>query len=396
MRSVLVLQKQLENSLVEIHKRRREAVWRAVEGLIAGGKLWLTALGRSLPGRTADKHRIKAADRLLGNQAIHDSVRLFYRALATRLLRHTRSPIVAIDWTAGGGPQHYILSAQLCCEGRSLPLYHQVFPKQHVGNQRLHKPFLSELAAVIPDKCRPIIITDAGFRTPWFDAVAAFGWDFIGRIRDTTKVFTQQGWIPVKSLHVSAKTKPRDFGWMWLPRYHPREYRLVLSKRPRSKGRKRKTRSGDKGQRTTDIKASAAANEPWLLATSLSCNCKFVLHTYGMRMQIEQSFRDAKNHRHGWSLHHARSKSRKRVAILLLIASLAIVAVQLVGRAASHHRVQRQFQANTVNHRRVLSFFVLGRHAIRRAVPLPTSSLLQALDGIAATLALNSWFFARE
>jgi hypothetical protein len=202
----LVLQKQLENSLVEIHKRRREAVWRAVEGLIAGGKLWLTALGRSLPGRTADKHRIKAADRLLGNQAIHDSVRLFYRALATRLLRHTRSPIVAIDWTAGGGPQHYILSAQLCCEGRSLPLYHQVFQKQQVDNQRLHKPFLSELAAVIPDKCRPIIITDAGFRTPWFDAVAAFGWDFIGRIRDTTKVFTQQGWIPVKSLHVSAKT----------------------------------------------------------------------------------------------------------------------------------------------------------------------------------------------
>jgi hypothetical protein len=297
-RTTLVLQNQLEHSLVEVHKRRRDAVWRAVEGLVAGGKLWLTALGRALPGGTSDKHRVKAVDRLLGNQAIQDQLLLFYRALATRLLTQTRSPVVAVDWTSLG-TDHYALSAQLCCEGRSLPLYNQVYSRRRVGNSRVHKQFLRELAAVIPNDCKPVIITDAGFRTPWFDAVAALGWDFIGRIRDTTKVLSSHGWISSKSLHRLATGQPRDFEWQWLPRYRPRQYRLVLSSSPKLKGRKRKTRSGTIGHKTTDIKSSSAAREPWLLATSLSCGCRAVLRAYGLRMQIEQSFRDAKNHRHG-------------------------------------------------------------------------------------------------
>jgi hypothetical protein len=391
-RTSLLLRKQLEHSLVEVHKRRRDAVWRAVSGLIAGGRLWLTALGRSLPGNTSDKHRIKAVDRLLGNRAIQDHVLLFYRALAHRLLARTSSPVVAVDWTACGA-DHYVLSAQLCCEGRSLPLYNQVFSRHRVGNPRLHKQFLRELAAVIPDNCKPIIVSDAGFRTPWFDAVAAHGWDFIGRIRDTTKILTSRGWISNKSLHRLAHSYARDLGYQWLPRAHPRQYRLVLSSRPAKKGRKRRTRKGNKGHNTVDIKSSQAAREPWLLATSLTCGCKAVLRAYGLRMQIEQAFRDTKNHRNGWALHHARSKSAKRLAVLLLVASLASVVVQLVGRAATRCGIQRHFQANTVVHRRVLSLFVLGRHVLRSGLSLPTSFMLEALDELAAIVALRSWCF---
>jgi hypothetical protein len=392
---LLILRKQLEHSLVDVHKRRRESVWRAVEALIVGGQLSLTALGRSMSGPTSDKHRIKAADRLLGSAAIHDAVRLFYCALACQLLRHTASPIVAVDWT-GAGADHYVLSAQLCFEGRALPLYDQVFPREHVGNQKFHEQFLRELATVIPPDCKPVIVTDAGFRTPWFDAVAARGWDFIGRIRDTTKFFNQQQWIPAKSLYAMARSKPRDLGWLWLTRYKPREYRLILSKQPMIKGRKRTTRKGTAGRRNTDIKASAAAREPWLLTTSLSCSCKYVLHAYGLRMQIEQSFRDRKNYRHGWSSHLARTECSKRMSVLLLIAALASLAVQLVGLAAERYGVQRHFQANTVKKRRVLSFFVLGRFVIRNQRTFPEGSLLAAFNQIAADLALNSWFFARE
>jgi Transposase DDE domain len=394
-RSLMILRKQLEHSLLEVHKSRRESVWRAVEALIVGRQLCLTALGRSMSGQTSDKHRIKAADRLLGNPAIHDAVRLFYRALACQLLRHTPSPIVAVDWT-GAGTEHYVLSAQLCFEGRSLPLYDQVFPREHVGNQRFHEQFLRELATVIPPDCKPVIVTDAGFRTPWFDAVAACGWDFIGRIRDTTMCFSQQEWIPARSLYATARSKPQDLGWLLLTRYKPRAYRLILSKLPKIKGRKRTTRKGSAGHSRTDIKASAAAREPWLLATSLSCNCKYVLHAYGLRMQIEQSFRDRKNYRHGWSSHLARTACPKRMSVLLLVAALASLAVQIVGLAAERYGVQRHFQANTVKKRRVLSFFVLGRCVIRHQVTLPEGSLLTALKHIAARLALNSWVFARE
>ena len=36
---------------------------------------------------------------------------------------------------------------------------------------------------VLPRDCKPIIVTDAGFKTPWFRSVLAQGWDFVGRTR---------------------------------------------------------------------------------------------------------------------------------------------------------------------------------------------------------------------
>jgi hypothetical protein len=393
MRSVLVLQELLESSLIEIHAKRRASIWRAVTGLVIGGKLWLTALGRSLPGNTSDKHRIKAVNRLLGKEAVHRQLPMFYRALGAQLLRLTKRPVVIVDWT-GLASAHYILSAQLCCEGRSMPLYNRVFPKSSQGNPGVQSQFLRELAAILPEGSRPIVVTDAGFRSPWFDAVALLGWDYVGRIRNRTKVFHNEAWVPVNCLHRLAGSVARDLGWLWLPRGNARLYRLVLSARPILKGRKRKTRRGRSGNNTLDVKASRGAREPWLLVTSLQCSAETVVSTYKQRMHIEQSFRDTKNFRHGWAMHHARSKSEKRLEILLLIAALAFVALQLIGRAATQCGAQRFFQANTIVNRRVLSFFVLGRYIVQSLITLPASALSSALDEIVSTIALRSWRFA--
>ncbi|WP_257999783.1 transposase, partial [Xanthomonas oryzae] len=51
--------------------------------------------------------------------------------------------------------------------------------------------FLQQLRALIPDDVRPILVTDAGFRTPWFRAVSAMGWDWVGRLRGRTQVKPQ-------------------------------------------------------------------------------------------------------------------------------------------------------------------------------------------------------------
>lgn len=389
MRATKLLQNQLDSSLGAVHRRRRDAIWRGVAGVVSGGKLWLTALGRSLPGRTSDKHRIKAADRLLGNERLHSQITLFYRALAKRLLRHIKNPIVAVDWSqldAG----HYILSAQLCCDGRALPLYNRAYPKSKVGNAQVQQEFLRAMAAIVPVDARPIIITDAGFRSPWFDAVSALGWDFIGRIRNTTKVYSELGWIPVKRLHNLAGGSSRDLGWLSMRRSKPREYRLVLSKLPKLKGRKRVTTKGTAGRNTQDRRCSSGAREPWLLATSLSSDPNTIVRAYGLRMQIEQCFRDVKNHRRGWSLRHVQSKSIKRLEVLLLIAALACVVVQMVGRAAASCGLQRRFQANTVMGRRVLSFFVLGRHVVRSRLSLSRAILLESLNAAVLVIALNS------
>ncbi|MGD4910011.1 transposase, partial [Xanthomonas citri pv. citri] len=53
------------------------------------------------------------------------------------------------------------------------------------------KRFLHQLRRMIPDDVRPILVTDAGFRTPWFRAVSAMGWEWVGRLRGRTQVKPQ-------------------------------------------------------------------------------------------------------------------------------------------------------------------------------------------------------------
>lgn len=385
MRGVEILQNELDGSLQHVHIQRRAAVWRAVSGLLLGGKLWLTGLGRALPGQTADKHRIKAADRLLGNRKLHDELLSFYRALAHRLLRRIAMPVISVDWSTVGS-QHYMLSAQLCCDGRTLPLYNRVHPKSELGNARAQRQFLYRLTCLVPDGCTPIIVTDAGFRSPWFDTVRSLGWHFVGRVRNRTKVLVKGAWVDVRSLHALASSRPLDMGLLSMRTKDSRSYRVVISKKPRLKGRKRINSLGRPGRKTVDLQSSRAAREPWILATSLESITAAVVDIYGLRMQIEQSFRDSKSHRHGWALHHASSKSRDRLEVLLLLGALASVVTQTMGRAAARLGLHRLFQANTVRTRRVLSFFVLGLMVIRRRHVIERSALVDSLDDAIATM----------
>jgi hypothetical protein len=82
-------------------------------------------------------------------------------------------------------------------------------------------------------------------------------------------------------------------------------------------------------------------------------------------MQIEETFRDAKNHRFGWSLGDVRLSTPQRVAVLLTLAALAFLVVTLIGMAAERRGVHRGYQANT-ERRRVLSLLVLATAILRR------------------------------
>ena len=82
-------------------------------------------------------------------------------------------------------------------------------------------------------------------------------------------------------------------------------------------------------------------------------------------MQIEETFRDAKSHRFGWSLGIVRLSTPQRTAALLVLAALAMVVVTLIGMAAERAGAHRAYQANTET-RRVLSFFALAGAIIRK------------------------------
>ncbi len=170
MRASAMLQAKLRDGAEIVHAKQWAALWRAVAGLLGGGQLWLTALGRSLPGKTGDKHRIKAVDRLLGSPAIQRATVQLYAVFARFLLRQIRRPVILIDWTGGGSSAFYILSAQLCFRGRAIAIYSRTFPVKRKCSPKAEREFLAELLAVMPRRCTPIVVTDAGFLFEWFEA----------------------------------------------------------------------------------------------------------------------------------------------------------------------------------------------------------------------------------
>lgn len=362
MRAIKILQQSLAALLVTIHTTRAAAVFWAVRSLLLGGRLSLTALGRSSAGRSLPKHAIKRADRLLGNKKLHRQMPSFFKAIATLLIAGRRRPVLLVDWTPLDD-EHVALVAALPLDGRSIPVYLEVYPKKKDNNLGVMKFFLRKLHAVLPDNCKPVIVTDAGFKNDWFTEVVVWGWDFVGRVRNNPFVrdLVNPEWFPAKTLYKRATMFAQDLGRWVIAQSNPRVLRFVIIHK-----RIKKTHSKLRGP-TAQKKAMKRAWEPWLLATSLdNASAKKVVDIYSKRMQIEETFRDTKNHRFGWSFEDARSKSSERLEVLLLIASLGMIAVTLVGQAAESLGFHRQYQANTIRKRRVLSLFFLGGNLIRR------------------------------
>ncbi len=77
-------------------------------------------------------------------------------------------------------------------------------------------------------------------------------------------------------------------------------------------------------------------------------------------MQIEEDFRDTKNIYYGLGLSVNRTRDIKRLSVLLLLAAIASLILVILGLLAEANNLHRQFQANTVTSRRVLSFHYLG------------------------------------
>jgi len=360
-----------------LHAKTVKALLRFCTALLRGQKLTLTELGRSAPGAAKPKHRIKAANRFLGNWRLNAKLPDIYRVLAQRWIKLApKYPVILVDWT--GLPKgFYSISASVGFHGRSVPIYAEVYPESKKANRRVEARFLRRLKGIVPSTCQPTVVADAGFYTDWCDAVESQGWNFVVRIRDKTMYRAQDesAWIPIKKLHEIAGRKVRSLGWVWLTKTHPRKRRVIYI-------RKRKTGRRSRGQSTNAKKCRARSNEPWILSTNLRVSPKRVVEIYALRMQIEQNYRDLKDRRWGWCLEQARCKSARRYALLLLLATITIFSVLLLGFAAESKGIHRAHQANT-SKSRVLSFFNLGNRLIKERSELPVSVLRSCISLLA-------------
>lgn len=369
MRVLGMLRQVIGDSQIGMHKKRQEVLVAACGALLRGGRLWLTALGRHLRASGGGKHDIKRADRLLGNGRLYEEREAVYRVMARRALLGKHRPVIVIDWsvlTADGA--FHLLRASLAVGGRALTLYEEVHPEAKLSNRKVQGSFLRTLRPLLPAECCPILLTDSGFRNPWFQAVTALGWDYLGRVRNRTKVQAEghDRWMPAKAVYAQATLTPRSLGRFWLAKSNPIACRLVLV-RQRKRGRIARNRHGQRRRQIGSQRAAKQAREPWLLCTSLdTVRAAAIVHLYRSRMQIEESFRDTKTQELGWGLEHTGTRTLERLQVLLLVAALATLAVWLAGLAAEQRRLDITLQANTVRTRKVFSTVFLGRLVLSR------------------------------
>jgi hypothetical protein len=376
-RAVEILQEHFEAELRRFHLARVRVFFAAVMALFRSGRLSLTALGRAIADQTTHKHGIKRVDRLLGNVALQsaEAQRSFYAAIAKRLVRRDSRPVVLVDWTAVT-PKLWALTAAIPLRGRALIIYAETHPTSRYAKPSVNAEFLRGLRAVLP-RCKPVIVADAGFRTPFMKLVLALGWDYVVRVRSVRRhtlvlllaarrwigdVRGEARWKGLDSYYPLATRVPRDIGRYLVGRKVQHECRIIAVRKSAqrvTRGLPRVTGEAEKMRRS--------AKEPWMLATSLArTSPKKIARVYGQRMQIEETFRDAKSPRFGFALSYARTSSPERANVLLLLCAFAHLLSVLVGLAAEKLGLARHFQANTTSRRRrVNSLATLGRYVLQ-------------------------------
>jgi hypothetical protein len=339
MHASAILRRCLSDVLATMHAARARRLLTAVDALVCGRRLTLTDLARSWPGAEWMHAPLKALDRLLGNSHLLSEIVPLHRSMAPWLLERSASPVVLVDWSDLERDGRWaLLRASVPIGGRALTVFEKVFARERMGQPKAQREFLQALARVVPPKVKPIIVTDAGFRSDWFRAVRALGWQFIGRLRNNTHVRPtgHPRWRGCSSLHASATSKPTELGSFSIVKGNPLRCRLVQVRRAR-KGRDQLTRRGLPQQSGLAIKARKAAREPWLLVTSLSAldwRAHQVVTCYSKRMQIEESFRDLKSHRYGVGFEDSLTRKAERLTVLLMLNTLASLAAWLTGMAA--------------------------------------------------------------
>jgi len=386
--------KLLSTACQSIHSKRLETLLVAVESLARGRRLTLTGLGRSLKSKAKVKHNIKRMDRLLGNEKLFAESESLYGALAQMLMNGEHRPVIIVDWSEVAWNQKFhLLRAAIQVGGRAMTVYEEVHPMSDHTSRRVHRHFLKKLATIVGDSCKPILVTDAGFRAPWFRAVEELGWDWVGRIRNTTLVCEADGssWVHCKSLYSKANRRPTGLGAFVVTKSNPVHCFLYLVQ-SKKRGRVKKTTRGTRSKANQSLKVAAREREPWLIASSLpnsGATAKKVVRIYRQRMQIEESFRDMKNTRSGFSLRDSRTNTAKRLTILMLINTLAQFVVWLIGRAGQSRQLHQELQANTVRNKSVLSTFFIGCQLVQHKVRFYKHQIADALhelnDAVAAS-----------
>nr|MCA7141329.1 IS4-like element ISVsa5 family transposase [Escherichia coli] len=178
--------------------------------------LTLTELGRNLPTKARTKHNIKRIDRLLGNRHLHKERLAVYRWHASFICSGNTMPIVLVDWSDIREQKRLmVLRASVALHGRSVTLYEKAFPLSEQCSKKAHDQFLADLASILPSNTTPLIVSDAGFKVPWYKSVEKLGWYWLSRVRGKVQYadLGAENWKPISNLHDMSSSHSKTLGY---------------------------------------------------------------------------------------------------------------------------------------------------------------------------------------
>lgn len=130
-----------------------------------------------------------------------------YLHLAQYWLKNVEHWLLVVDWSDATRDQSWqLLRASVVVEARSVMLYGQIHPRSKPGNPKVHRMFIRRLSSLMPAGIKVIVMSDAGFHSPWFKLVIEQDWDFVGRLRGRNQVrLRQEGpWLAAREIYKRA------------------------------------------------------------------------------------------------------------------------------------------------------------------------------------------------
>lgn len=370
-----LLHKDLKKELPFVHKSRLKNLCEACEVATKSNKLTLTGLGRGLKNKNQTGSNIQKIDRLLSNVRLQKERVTFYTYLASKLIKECTRVWIHIDWSCiNAATNLYILRASISMKGRSIVIYEESYFKKNENNHATHVQFLEQLKKILPLSVKPVIVTDAGFRAPWFAAIYKLGWDFVGRLRNKNLVLLDNApdWCLSSIFFEKAKKIPTYLGHGVLTKDRKLPANFILYKGA-SKNRHKVNYNKKNSRSGKSKRCSKSSKEPWVLVTSLNLSAqtaKEAVMIYKQRMRIEENIRDTKCPNYGLGLKMSLTKTPQRMNILLLIAALSTFLAWLAGVFTTLKGKAANFQAHSAKFISVLSKVYLGREALKKGVNL--------------------------
>ena|SRR6201996_4093441 len=327
-------------------------------------RISLANIGRQMLGTT--KHQIKRCWRFCANERIETADAM--RPIVAQMLRkRKRKLLIAVDWVDIKGFQ--TLMASVVLKGRSTPIAwasttNHVYDG-HRSRNAFEESLLLVLRAMIPRQIKVVILADRGFgRTALATFCQRQGFGYIIRIQPkvTVRLIGFHGQLLDYPVYKGIAKVLRRVSY----RSDDAVTQSVVVHWRRNLPKKR--------------------DECWFLMTDQTGAAVQLCRIYGMRMTIEQLFRDDKSKRNGWSLRDTKITRPDRLDRLLLILAIAYLLLCGVGLIAK--AVLTPAAWCSTNRDNECSIYTIGMIMCRKIDASPPQSFAAVID-LSESVSLN-------